>query len=84
VLPISNGRGTVSPLDMQAVMSGRYPIFRRIYHYLPALPAKGSLLETFMIFEMSAEGQALIREQGFYPLTAEDLSQNSRFLENIR
>lgn len=78
------GSDPVSPLDTQAVMSGRYPIFRRIYQYLPTAPAKDSLLAELLAFEMSEDGQAIIRKQGFYGLTAEDKAQNTALLQNLR
>jgi len=65
-------------------MSGRYPIFRRIYQYLPNLPAKASLLAQLLVFETSERGMAIIQEQGFYPLTSDDLSNNKELLESLR
>lgn len=80
----AEGSDAVSPLDMAAVMSGRYPIFRRIYQYLPALPAKDSLVAQLLEFETSERGMELVREQGFYPLTAEDLAHNRDLLGLLR
>lgn len=86
ILPISvtAGGDAVSPLNKEAVMSGKYPIFRRIYQYMPGLPAKDSLLIQLLQFEMSAEGQALIESQGFYPLTTEDRAQNQALLDLLQ
>ncbi|TSC58778.1 MAG: phosphate transport system substrate-binding protein [Candidatus Peregrinibacteria bacterium Greene0416_19] len=74
----------VSPLDMEAVRADRYPIARRIYQYLPAVPAKDSIVEQFLRFEASAEGQAVIGTSGFYPLTANDEAMNQAFFSTIR
>lgn len=73
----------ISPLDMEAVMSGKYPIFRRIYQYMPVAPAKDSLLAKLLAFEMSEEGLRIIRTQGFYPLTPEDIEQNEAVLRAL-
>jgi phosphate transport system substrate-binding protein len=80
----AEGSDAVSPLDMAAVMSGKYPIFRRIYQYLPALPAKDSLVAQLLEFETSERGMELVQEQGFYPLTAEDLAHNRDLLGMLR
>jgi len=79
----TEGVDAVSPLDMESVMSGKYPIFRRIYQYLPQAPADDSLLKMLLRFEMSVEGQDVIRQQGFYPLTPEDLLQNQALLDPL-
>jgi len=86
ILTISalEGGTAISPLDMPAVMSGKYPIFRRIYQYLPGIPEKTSLAAMFLAFEMSDEGQKIIRDQGFYPLTPEDKALNTTFMNLLR
>ncbi len=78
------GSEAVSPLNMEAVMSGRYPIFRRIYQYMPQAPAKDSLLAQLLMFETSERGMEIIQEQGFYPLTPEDLTHNNDLLDSLR
>lgn len=78
------GAVAVSPLDMAAVLSGKYPIFRRIYQYLPTLPTKDSLLAQLLVFETSERGMEIVRKQGFYPLTSEDLAQNTDILNSLR
>ena len=86
VLTISAEAGAppISPLDMESVMSGKYPIFRRIYQYLPGLPTKDSLVADLLAFESSEEGQKIIRKQGFYPLTPEDAAQDTELLNSLR
>jgi len=55
-----------TPDKMTNVMSGKYPISRPLYHFLNGKPA-GKLAE-FIKFELSPEGQKIIREQGFFPV----------------
>ena len=55
-----------SPAKMENVMSGHYPISRPLNHYLVGKPS-GKLLE-FIKFELSPEGQAIVRKQGFFPV----------------
>ncbi len=78
------GQEAVSPLNMEDVMSGKYPIFRRIYQYMPEAPLKDSLLAELLIFESSERGMQIIQDQGFYPLTPEDLAQNTAILQSLR
>jgi len=85
VLPVEKEDGTtVSPLDKAAVMAGEYPIFRPIFQYLASAPSKGSLLEDFLLFEASAEGQALVEKTGFYSVTEADTRQNDAFFATIK
>ncbi|MEK9177093.1 MAG: PstS family phosphate ABC transporter substrate-binding protein [Patescibacteria group bacterium] len=76
--------GAVSPLDAEAVLAGKYPIFRPIYQYLAGLPSKGSTAEAFLRFEVSPEGIAIVEESGFYALTADDTKKNEALLGLIR
>lgn len=78
------GGEAVSPLDMESVMSGKYPIFRRIYQYTPVSPALNSLLAELIKFEVSDEGLAITRDQGFYPLTPEDVAHNAAIFNAMR
>ncbi len=86
VLTVSQvaGSESISPLNIEAVMSGKYPIFRRIYQYLPGTPTKDSLLAKLLAFEMSERGMTIVRSQGFYPLTPEDIAQNNAFFASLR
>lgn len=67
---------SVSPLDRAAVLAGRYPISRPIYQYLPSTPEAGSAVEAFLRFESSEEGQIIVEEAGFYPVTEQDAAAN--------
>lgn len=72
------GSPAVSPLDKEAVLAGRYPIVRPIYQYLKELPLKDSLIDELLRFEVSAAGQAIVEQSGFYPITDADREQNER------
>jgi phosphate transport system substrate-binding protein len=54
------------PDKMENVMSGSYPISRPLYHFLDGKPT-GKLAE-FIKFELSPEGQKIVRQQGFFPV----------------
>jgi len=55
-----------SPVQMDNVMSKKYPLTRPLNQYLNGKPT-GKLLE-FMKFQVSKEGQEIVRKQGFFPV----------------
>jgi phosphate transport system substrate-binding protein len=55
-----------SPTVMDNVMTGKYPISRPLNQYLNGKPT-GKLLD-FIRFQISDEGQELVRKQGFFPV----------------
>lgn len=55
-----------SPAIMDNVMTGKYPISRPLNQYLIGKPT-GKLLD-FIRFELSPEGQEIVRKQGFFPV----------------
>lgn len=59
----------VSPLDEANVVSGKYPISRPLYHYFNGKPSGDA--KAFMEFELSDEGQNILKDQGFYKVTSE-------------
>jgi phosphate transport system substrate-binding protein len=56
------------PAKMENVMTGKYPISRPLNQYLNGKPS-GKLLE-FMKFQLSPEGQEIVKKQGFFPVQA--------------
>ena len=71
-----NGAGYTSPLNSDDVKNGRYPISRPLNQYLNGLP-KGKV-KKYLEFELSEEGQKIIEEEGFFPITDEYRKLNSR------
>lgn len=55
-----------SPIQMENIMSGKYPISRPLFQFTNGKPS-GIILE-FIRFELSDEGQRIVREQGFFPV----------------
>lgn len=80
ILSVMTDAGTVSPLDEDAVKQGKYPIARPIYQYLAQAPAAGSLLQEFLRFEVSPDGEKIVKSTGFYTITAEDERKNNLVL----
>ena len=78
------GSVAVSPLDEEAVKNGEYPIARQIFQYISHVPAKNSLLEKYLLFEASPEGQEIVKKTGFFSLTESDIAQNQLLFDKIR
>jgi len=55
-----------TPTVMDNVMTGKYPISRPLNQYLTGRPA-GKLLD-FIKFEISEDGQKIVRQEGFFPV----------------
>lgn len=85
IVPVSrDAEGTAySPLDREAVEQKLYPIARQIFQYVPSAPQEGSLLEQFLRFEISPEGQKIVEQAGFYSLIQEDKDSNAAFFVNV-
>lgn len=63
------GGDYASPLNGDDVKSGKYPISRPLNQYINGL-ASGDMKE-FLEFEVSAEGQRIVEEEGFFPIPVE-------------
>ncbi|MDY6861476.1 MAG: substrate-binding domain-containing protein, partial [Thermodesulfobacteriota bacterium] len=71
VLKVASQVGTdyTSPINIQDVKSGKYPITRPLNQYINGLPKGG--VKDFIVFELSEEGQKIVAEEGFFPLPYE-------------
>jgi len=69
----------VSPLDETNVVTGKYAISRPLYHYFNGKPS--GVAKSFMEFELSDEGQNILKEQGFYKVTSDYAGVNQSNLE---
>jgi phosphate transport system substrate-binding protein len=66
-----------SPLQPENIMSGAYPITRPLYQYFDK--NNQAKVEGFIKFELSPEGMAIIKKDGFYPLTDQWKKYNAQF-----
>jgi len=64
------------PDKLDNIMSGKYPISRPLYHFLNGKPT-GKLAE-FIKFELSPEGQTIVRQQGFFPVQEKWMEFNKK------
>ena len=59
----------IDPRNRPDVVSGKYPITRPLYQYTDGIPS--SHIKDFIKFELSPEGQKIVDDMGFIPLTKE-------------
>jgi phosphate transport system substrate-binding protein len=66
----------VKPLEVDGVMpsektiaSGVYPVSRPLFMFTDGYPKLGSMVYKFVTFHYSEEGQRIVRDKGFIPLT---------------
>lgn len=76
-----SGSAAVSPLELDNIIEGTYPISRPLYQFTDGMP--GGAIKDFIQFELSERGQEIVLEQGFYPLRAEDRAANAENLDFI-
>ena len=65
-----------SPAKIENVMSKKYPITRPLNHYTNGKPS-GKLLD-FIKFELSKEGQEIVRKEGFFPVQKDWMEFNHK------
>ncbi|MGA3086037.1 MAG: PstS family phosphate ABC transporter substrate-binding protein [Thermodesulfobacteriota bacterium] len=65
-----------SPLRLENIMNGAYPLTRPLYQYFDA--NNRAKVEAFVKFELSPEGIAIIRKEGFYPLNDQWKKHNAQ------
>jgi len=65
-----------SPAKIENVMSKKYPITRPLNHYTNGKPS-GKLLD-FIKFELSKEGQEIVRKEGFFPVQEDWMEFNRK------
>jgi len=65
-----------TPAKMENVMSLKYPITRPLNHYTNGKPAGGVL--DFLRFEISDEGQKIVRKEGFFPVQKDWMEFNRK------
>ncbi|MBF0386361.1 MAG: PstS family phosphate ABC transporter substrate-binding protein [Candidatus Omnitrophica bacterium] len=70
------GSAYESPLDETAVDNGKYPIARPLYQYVNGTPT--GKVKDLIAFELSAQGQQIVAEEGFFVITSEYKAGNAK------
>ncbi|MBN2452991.1 MAG: PstS family phosphate ABC transporter substrate-binding protein [Candidatus Omnitrophica bacterium] len=68
--------GYIDPENRADVESGKYPLTRPLYQYTDGIPS-GAIMD-FIRFELSAEGQKIVDEMGFIPITRRYIEENRK------
>lgn len=63
-----------TPLELENIMQGLYPIVRPLYHYTDGKPE--GKVKGYLEFIMTEEGQNIVIKEGFFPITDEYRRQN--------
>ena len=68
VVSVAEKEGGVyaSPLNSADVKSGKYPISRPLNQYVDGSPSDAA--HAFIAFELGPDGQAIVEEEGFFPI----------------
>lgn len=68
-----------SPLDKDAVETGKYPISRALYQSTNGKP--NADIAAFLQFEIGPEGQKIAEREGFYPIGPKYVTENAKNLK---
>lgn len=55
--------------SVQTILNGQYPISRPLFMFTNGYPKLGSITQKFVSFYLTEEGQEVIEDKGFVPLT---------------
>ena len=65
-----------SPYQQSAIASGDYPLVRPLFQYFNGIP--NTILRDFLSFELSFEGQEIVKRHGFFPISSQEEFENNR------
>jgi phosphate transport system substrate-binding protein len=68
-----------SPMDKDAVDTGKYPIARALWQSTNGKPSAETA--AFLQFELGPEGQKIVEREGFYPIGAKYIEANMKNLK---
>lgn len=82
-LALTAADGAAVAIDAPNVRSGRYPLSRALYVYYNRIPQRTlpALRTAFLTYTLSSEGQAIVAEEGFIPLSADEADAQRLQLE---
>ncbi len=80
VLKIKRNAGApaISPLETANILNGTYALVRPLFQYTNGAPS-GKLRE-FLEFGLGAEGQRIVAENGYFPISAAQVLLNKKIL----
>lgn len=84
VVPIAKHEGMPAvPANNETVARGEYPLSRTLYMYAMPEPngVPNPIIKEFMAYVLSADGQHIVKDEGFVPLPGNLIEQAMRMLE---
>lgn len=84
MVPIRDEAGAVHAPDAQSCEHGKYPLARELFVYVNKAPGKplDPVVDAFLSFILSADGQQIAAEDGNFPLSATLAAQQSATLHD--
>ncbi|MBV5340053.1 MAG: phosphate ABC transporter substrate-binding protein [Deltaproteobacteria bacterium] len=83
-LPLSDKKGApAEAANYQNVLSGKYPLARMLYIYVAKKPGEPmpKVVEEFLKYALSKEGQEIVVKDGYDPLTAKMVAEQLKDLK---
>ena len=83
-LPLSDKKGgKAEAANYQNVLTGKYPLSRMLYVYVAKKPGEPlpKVVEEFLKFALSKEGQEIVVKDGYDPLTAKMIAEQLKALK---
>ncbi|MEL6256029.1 MAG: phosphate ABC transporter substrate-binding protein [Bacteroidota bacterium] len=79
-LKISRNVAAISPNESENILNGSYPVIRPLFQFLDGKP--DGKLKDFLLFEISEEGQKMIKYGGYFPIDDRQMKHNLKLLHN--
>tara|TARA_B100000315_G_scaffold260302_1_gene320683 strand:- start:10069 stop:11055 length:987 start_codon:yes stop_codon:yes gene_type:complete len=83
IVPLALSDGTpLVPANYANIINGSYPLWRHLYVYInkPPYDSVSPLVTQFLTYIYSKEGQQIVAKDGYYPLSANDVSEELKKL----
>jgi phosphate transport system substrate-binding protein len=71
---VKQGEEYIDPANRSDVEAGKYPLIRPVYQYTDGIPSGN--IRNFMLFELGPEGQKIVDDMGFLPVSEEYAENN--------
>jgi len=80
-VPLADLDGIAIEASADQVRAGRYPLQRSFFLYVNRPPGGAPLIDAFLAFVLSRQGQEVVAKDGYLPLTADMAAEQQRSLK---
>ena len=81
IIKIAKDEGSIYVSPLEESTHSEYPASRPLFQYLSKKLTKDSAIYNFLMFELSNEGQKIVKKSGFVPIIAEDREHNNELFD---